>query len=340
MSPTSQNKRKKTAKMERDNMSRKIRKYEHTLIPLNEEQSEELCGVGETIETDGASELQLLFKEGEEHGVGQKLREVWQSDKQSDQVQFKNDQKQNRTGKKCNKWSYITIQMALAIFTRSPAAYEALKSFNILQLPSRSTLQAYTGAFLHQPGTNNECISDQVVQYLIHCRERERGKKKSEHAGVLVFVEVKVISRLLWNSRSQTLIGLSMGREEMSTLSDVYQVMVADRTQTTSYIFQFLWRDLTGDFDIIGLYFTSSATLKSKYIISCVLETLKLFQCHSLITLVIVCDGASVNLTAIKASHGHYGSYPVMIDEGAMYEVEPYMINPFDPPNRLYCSTT
>jgi hypothetical protein len=180
------------------------------------------------------------------------------------------------------------------------------------------------------------------VQYLIHCRERERGKKKSEHAGVLVFVEVKVISRLLWNSRSQTLIGLSMGREEMSTLSDVYQVMVADRTQTTSYIFQFLWRDLTGDFDIIGLYFTSSATLKSKYIISCVLETLKLFQCHSLITLVIVCDGASVNLTAIKASHGHYGSYPVMIDEGAMYEVEPYMINPFDPPNRLYwlvCAT-
>ena len=41
---------------------------------------------------------------------------------------------------------------ALAVFVRSPAAYEALKSFNILQLPSRATLQAYTGAFLDSPG--------------------------------------------------------------------------------------------------------------------------------------------------------------------------------------------
>ena len=41
---------------------------------------------------------------------------------------------------------------ALAVFVCSPAAYEALKSFNILQLSSRSTLQAYTGAFLDSPG--------------------------------------------------------------------------------------------------------------------------------------------------------------------------------------------
>ena len=30
----------------------------------------------------------------------------------------------------------------------SPSAYGALKSFGLLQLPSRSTLQEYTGAFL------------------------------------------------------------------------------------------------------------------------------------------------------------------------------------------------
>lgn len=41
---------------------------------------------------------------------------------------------------------------ALAVFVRSPAAYEALKGFNLLQLPSRATLQAYTGAFIDDPG--------------------------------------------------------------------------------------------------------------------------------------------------------------------------------------------
>ena len=40
------------------------------------------------------------------------------------------------------------VFIALAIFTRSAAAYEALKSFDVLQLPSRSLLQSYTGTFL------------------------------------------------------------------------------------------------------------------------------------------------------------------------------------------------
>ena len=64
--------------------------------------------------------------------------------------------------------------LALAIFTRSPAAYEALKSFKILQLSSTSTLQFYTGTFLHEPGVRNQCIADQVAQYIIFKAECER----------------------------------------------------------------------------------------------------------------------------------------------------------------------
>jgi len=44
------------------------------------------------------------------------------------------------------------LYLALAVFIRSPAAYEALKSFDILRLPSLATLQAYTGAFQHEAG--------------------------------------------------------------------------------------------------------------------------------------------------------------------------------------------
>ena len=172
--------------------------------------------------------------------------------------------------------------IALAVFTRSPSAYEALKSFNILQLPSRSTLQSYTGAFLHNPGANSTCIADQVAQYVVNCQQRQKeGKPESKSDGVLIFDEVKVVNRLMWNSRSQTLIGVAMDHKELSSLADVYQLLNSN-VQQTSYILQFLWRDLTSPFDIVGPYFTCSRTLESKFVISCILETIKLFHLHGL----------------------------------------------------------
>ena len=76
------------------------------------------------------------------------------------------------TGNTSNRWSMITIRMgkcvyihmyilmymyaivildvcshlspkALAVYSRSPAAFEALSSFKILQLPSSTTLKSY-----------------------------------------------------------------------------------------------------------------------------------------------------------------------------------------------------
>ena len=55
-------------------------------------------------------------------------------------------------GKHSNQWSTISIRLALAVYFHSPAAYGALKSFGLLQLPSRSTLQAFTDAFLEDCG--------------------------------------------------------------------------------------------------------------------------------------------------------------------------------------------
>ena len=58
--------------------------------------------------------------------------------------------------------------------------------------------------------------------------------------GALIFDEVKVISRLMWNSRSQIIIGLAMGAEEQASLHDVYQLFDSQKeTEQTSYIMQF-----------------------------------------------------------------------------------------------------
>ena len=79
------------------------------------------------------------------------------------------------------------------MYVRSPAAYEALKSFGLLQLPSCSTLQAYTGAFLHEPGASYKSIEDQVAQFVIHCQQRQaQGKLESQKDGALIFYKVKV----------------------------------------------------------------------------------------------------------------------------------------------------
>ena len=60
--------------------------------------------------------------------------------------------------------------VALAIYIRSPAAYQVLQSFGILKLPSKSTLQSYSGAFIHEPGASTACIADQVSCFVAFIR--------------------------------------------------------------------------------------------------------------------------------------------------------------------------
>ena len=58
---------------------------------------------------------------------------------------------------------------------------------------------------------------------------------------------------------------------------------------------------------------------------------------NSLKISLLICDGASTNLPAAKATHGHtggaYGVQPGQIDP---FEVKPFFVNPFDPPNLIY----
>ena len=172
------------------------------------------------------------------------------------------------------------IYIALAIFIRSPAAYEVLKSFNILQLPSCSTLKSYTGAFKHEAGASHESFLKQVESYEIFKKassSSEQSMPKSDD--VLIFDEVKVVSSLMWNSRNHEIIGLSMSEKEQASLHDIYQLFDDDQhTKMTNYIVQFLWRDLTSSFDIVGPYYISEDAVTTKFLSACVFETIKIFQ--------------------------------------------------------------
>ena len=86
----------------------------------------------------------------------------------------------------------------MAIYLRSPAAYDALKGFDILQLLSQSTLKVYNGAFMHDCGARSDCIADQVAHYSTFKEHSFKSDKQEPKVdGVLTFDEVKVASKLL-----------------------------------------------------------------------------------------------------------------------------------------------
>ena len=196
------------------------------------------------------------------------------------------------------------------------------------------------GAFLYGAGPCEENLRKQVSLYNAFI---EKKKPESKHVplsvGVLVFDEVKVISRLMWNSRSQQMIGFAMQPEDMASLLDVYSTYSESgsdaKTDQTSYIMQFLWCDLSSNYDTVGPYYTSSGSFKSKSIIPCVMETIKLFYLYNFKVIALVCDGASANLTALKASTGVSGAYSSS-NSTEKYSVQPWFPNPFEPTKKIY----
>ena len=70
-----------------------------------------------------------------------------------------------------------------------------------------------------------------------------------------------------------------MSEKEQASLHDIYQLFDDDQhTKMTNYIVQFLWRDLTSSFDIVGPYYTSEVVVTAKFHSACVFETIKVFQ--------------------------------------------------------------
>ena len=92
-----------------------------------------------------------------------------------------------------------------------------------------------TGAFLSGPGAMEEAIYKQSKLYAAFKEEQQKGLKMPRGNGVLVFDEVKVVSRLMWNSRNQQIIGLAMSTEDMSSLHDIYMTYDEDtKTEQTT----------------------------------------------------------------------------------------------------------
>lgn len=73
--------------MERS-LDKKLARYENTEITLGDEHYTQMCNVVNAIDRVAVDDLQCIFEEGEAHGVGDRLKEVWTTDKRQQLEQF------------------------------------------------------------------------------------------------------------------------------------------------------------------------------------------------------------------------------------------------------------
>lgn len=218
------------------------------------------------------------------------------------------------------------------MYSRSPAAFEALQSFKILQLPSTATLKSYTKSNKEAPGECAKRLAEERKLYDARVQwYRESGAKFPPLSeGALIVDEVKVAAKLHWNSRDDSLVGHSMTADEMASLHDLYTALDEDPNMTKAdYVLQTLWRDHSSKHDIVGPYYTSTGVFKAKFMLACVMDTLRQFEAFNFTVSLLIMDGASTNLTMIKILLGIQGVFGHDSTQDDCHRIPTHITNPF-----------
>lgn len=94
LSPTSQKKRKYNLMHEQVEDRKRLQKYEHTEVTLDDDQNDELSHVVHTInaKSPGREILSQIFEKAENEGKGQIVREIWENELR---LQFNKDKARN-----------------------------------------------------------------------------------------------------------------------------------------------------------------------------------------------------------------------------------------------------
>lgn len=142
-------------------------------------------------------------------------------------------------------------------------------------------MKQFCRTLLHGRGPYFDYIADQKRRYEAFKDQQERNDKAIPLAeGVLILDEVKVVGKIAWNSKTGKMSGIVMEEGEYGSLVDIYADMRAgdDIPRPAEYFLQFLWRDLTSNFDIIGPHYSSDRTMDYAFTHTCLTDALVAFQ--------------------------------------------------------------
>lgn len=140
---------------------------------------------------------------------------------------------------------------------------------------------------------------------------------------------------MAWNLKGAGITGHSASEEELKVLQDVYSTAVQPGSQKASYIVQFLRRDLTSGFDLIGPYFPVERSMSSNVLQELIMLCLEALSSYGFKVSILLGDGASSNLTVLKLLSGNpKAQFPANSDAETLrerYHVDASFINPEDP---------
>ena len=333
LSPSSRKRRCTRKDQDRRDLKKLLRRMRKTDIELNDEQNDEMIELTQTIENHSKAALCEALDDIGRHdqNKGEVLRKTWELD-MCDRRKFTRDQAKNVTGLRGNRWNIVTFRLALSVYIRSTSAYNALKSFPMLNLPSISTLRKFMKDKLHAAGECDVYLADQKQRYLKKQENLQKnGQPTPDGFGLLIFDEVKVMAGIMWNSKSNAIIGYAMTPDELHSLHDIYFSLNSDSDVKSNYMLQFLWRDLCADFDVMGPYYSSATGMENKILVACIIDAMQKLHKYGFKTKVLMCDGASSNLTALKGFMGHKGCFGFKKKEDGQisHAIDPTFYNPY-----------
>ncbi len=106
----------------------------------------------------------------------------------------------------------------------------------------------------------------------------KKGKLRPLGEGVLILDEVKVIGKVMWNSRNGRMVGLAMDPCISPSLSDLDPDNIEKEQRAAEYFLQFLWRDVSSSFDIIGPHYSTVRSMDAHFTYACLMDCIDAFQ--------------------------------------------------------------
>ena len=198
------------------------------------------------------------------------------------------------------RWHPMLIRWCLSLKMLSSSSYNALRSSNILVLPSERTLRDYTHSVQAKPGFHSD-----LNQML--CREAKIDSIPEYQKFVcLVFDEVKVKEDLIYDKHSTSLLSFvklgsvndHLSKVEMNDSSDVRKPNLATHVMT------FMVSGILSDLEFPYASFPCSA-LSGDQLYSLVWGCVRRLEACGFKVLAFTCDGASSNRAFLKLHHSN-----------------------------------
>ena len=97
---------------------------------------------------------------------------------------------------------------------------------------------------------------------------------------MVVLDEVKVLAKIAMNSSNGQILGIAMQDDECGYVKDLYADLNSTSKEPVAaeYFLQFLWRDLSSDFDVIGPHYGVTESMDANFTHACTIDAIHAFQ--------------------------------------------------------------